>query len=39
MSTIAVEEWAKAGYTNLYNLEGGFAAWKDAGYELLLKDQ
>lgn len=39
MSTIAVEEWAKAGYTNLYNLEGGFAAWKDAGYELLMKQQ
>ncbi len=39
MSTIAVEEWAKAGYTNLYNLEGGFVAWEDAGYELLFKDQ
>ncbi len=39
MSTIAVEEWAKAEYTNLYNLEGGFVAWEDAGYKLLLKDQ
>lgn len=39
MSTIAVEEWAKAGYTNLYNLEGGFVAWEEAGYELLFLDQ
>jgi rhodanese-related sulfurtransferase len=37
MSRISVEEWAKAGYTNLYNLDGGFVAWEDAGYELLRK--
>lgn len=35
MSTIAAEEWVKAGYTNIYNLDGGFVAWQDAGYELL----
>ena len=39
MSTIAVEEWAKAGYTNLYNLAGGFEAWEAAGYPLLQLDQ
>ncbi|MHB1343095.1 MAG: rhodanese-like domain-containing protein [Thermoleophilia bacterium] len=39
MSVIAVEEWVKAGYRNLYNLEGGFVAWEDASYELLFKDR
>jgi rhodanese-related sulfurtransferase len=39
MSRIAVEEWAKAGYTNLYNLDGGFEAWEAAGYPLLQLDQ
>ena len=38
MSRIAVEEWAKAGYTNLYNLDGGFEAWEAAGYPLLHLD-
>ena len=38
MSRIAVEEWAKAGYTNLYNLDGGFEAWEAAGYPLLYLD-
>jgi rhodanese-related sulfurtransferase len=37
MSRIAIEEWVKAGYTNLYNLDGGFVAWVVAGYELLQK--
>jgi rhodanese-related sulfurtransferase len=35
MSRIAVEEWVKAGYTNLYNLHGGFEAWEAAGFPLL----
>lgn len=37
MSRISVEEWAKAGYTNLYDLDGGFVAWEEAGYEVLQK--
>ena len=37
MSRISAEEWVKAGYTNLHNLDGGFAAWEEAGYELLRK--
>jgi phage shock protein E len=39
MSRIAVEEWAGAGYTNLFNLDGGFEAWEAAGYPLLQLDQ
>jgi phage shock protein E len=37
MSRISVSEWVKAGYTNLYNLDGGFDAWVAAGYKLLQK--
>jgi rhodanese-related sulfurtransferase len=32
MSTIASEVLADLGYTNIYNLDGGFNAWRDAGY-------
>lgn len=39
MSTIAAKAWAQAGYTNLYNLTGGFRAWEEAGYKLLQKPQ
>jgi Rhodanese-related sulfurtransferase len=35
MSRIAVLEWAKAGYTDLYDLTGGFQAWEAAGYPLI----
>ena len=37
MSRISVEVWVKAGHTNLYDLDGGFVAWKEAGYALLQK--
>jgi rhodanese-related sulfurtransferase len=39
MSRIAADAWAAAGYTNLYNLEGGFEAWEQAGYPLLQTPQ
>jgi rhodanese-related sulfurtransferase len=39
MSRIAADVWAQEGYTNLYNLEGGFTAWEQAGYPLLQKAQ
>jgi len=35
MSRQAINVWAEAGYTNLYNLDGGFIAWQDAGYEMV----
>lgn len=35
MSTIVAQELVKAGYTNVWNLEGGMMAWEKAGYELL----
>jgi len=34
MSREAAEELSKLGYTNLYNLVGGFTAWKEAGYPM-----
>lgn len=39
MSTIAADVWADAGYTNLYELEGGFEAWQAAGYPLVINPQ
>ncbi len=37
MSAIAAKELVKAGYTNVWNLDGGMAAWETQG--LLLKGQ
>ena len=35
MSTSAAKELATLGYTNVYELNGGMNAWKDAGHELV----
>lgn len=35
MSTSAASELAALGYTNVLEVDGGFNAWKTAGYELL----
>lgn len=37
MSTIVATELAEAGYTNVWNLDGGMIAWEKAGYELIKK--
>ncbi len=37
MSAIAAQELVKAGYTNVWNLDGGMAAWEQAGYKLMSK--
>ncbi len=34
MSTIAAKVLVEMGYTNVMELDGGFNAWKAAGYEL-----
>jgi rhodanese-related sulfurtransferase len=34
MSAIAAETLVKLGYTNLWNLDGGMAAWEQAGYDI-----
>jgi rhodanese-related sulfurtransferase len=34
MSAIAARDLVTAGYTSVYNLDGGFRAWLQAGYEL-----
>lgn len=33
MSALAAETLVKLGYTNLWNLDGGMAAWQQSGYE------
>lgn len=35
MSAIAAEALVGAGYTDVWDLAGGFVAWEDAGFELL----
>jgi rhodanese-related sulfurtransferase len=35
MSTSAAQELVELGYTNVLEVDGGFKAWKAAGYELL----
>jgi rhodanese-related sulfurtransferase len=37
MSTIVAKELVKAGYTNVWNLDGGMIAWEKAGFELIRK--
>jgi len=37
MSAIAAQELVKAGYANIWNLDGGMAAWEQAGYKLMGK--
>ena len=34
MSTIAANELVKLGYTNIWNLDGGMAAWEQAGLSI-----
>lgn len=37
MSAIVAEELMKAGYTNVWNLDGGMIEWKKAGYTVIRK--
>ncbi len=37
MSSIVAAELVKAGYTNVWNLDGGMMAWEKAGFELIRK--
>ena len=34
MSLSAIEELAALGYSNLFNIDGGFMAWQEAGFPL-----
>lgn len=35
MSTASARELVRLGFTNLYNLDGGYTAWSAAGYEFI----
>ena len=35
MSATAAREMVGLGYTNIYNLDGGFRSWNEAGYEFI----
>jgi rhodanese-related sulfurtransferase len=37
MSGIVAEELVKAGYTHVWNLDGGMITWEKAGYKLITK--
>ena len=37
MSDIAARTLVKLGYTDVWNVDGGMAAWTDAGYQLQRK--
>ena len=37
MSVIAAEELVKRGYTNVWNLDGGMVAWRNAGWQVIRK--
>jgi len=35
MSAIAARELVREGYANVWNLDGGIIAWREAGYPLM----
>ena len=39
MSGIAANTLVKLGYTNIWSVDGGMAAWQNAGYDLVQKKQ
>lgn len=37
MSSVAVDVLLEAGYTDVFELSGGFEAWENAGYDLIVR--